>query len=378
MNLDKENIKKILFIISFALVFAVCIFNLNTVLYYINIVFKIIAPFLAGGAIAFVVNIPMKIIEEKLFNNKYTLKIKILNKLSRPLSLLLSLIFIFGLVSIVVGIVLPELYSTILVISRSISDFIPKLYDFAKNNINNEMIEKYIYQLQKINWLSMLTDFFNVFTSGAGSVISTTINVVGSIMSTAFNIFIAFVFCIYLLAQKENLANQTELVMKAYLNEKHYNYAIFVSALINKTFSSYITGQCLDAFILGVMFFVVLLIAGMPYPMLIGVLIGFTALIPMVGTFIGCVISVFLIFIISPAQSVIFLIIFIILQQIEENLIYPKVVGNSVGLPSIWVIVAVSVGGSLWGVLGMIICIPLFSVVYTLFKIHTRKKLELK
>lgn len=375
MNLDRENMKKIMFIIAFALIFAVCIFNLGTVFYYINIAYAVVTPFLAGGAMAFVVNIPMKIAEEKFFNNKYTSKVKILNRLSRPLSLVLSFIFILGIVSIVVGIVLPELYSTVLAISGSISEFLPKLYDFVKENVDNAMIEKYIYQLQKINWFNILTDFLNVFTSGAGSVISTTLNVVGSIMSTTFDFLIAFIFCIYLLIQKETLANQTKLVIKAYLKEKYYKKIVYVAALTNKTFSNYITGQCLDAFILGVMFFVVLLIAGMPYSLLIGILIGFTALIPMIGSFIGCVISVLLIFMISPAQSLIFLIIFIILQQIEENLIYPKVVGNSVGLPSIWVIVAVSVGGSLWGVIGMIICIPLFSVLYTLFKDHTKKRL---
>lgn len=375
MNLNNENIKKIMFIIAFALVFAVCIFNLGTVFFYINILFAVITPFLAGGAMAFVVNIPMKIAEEIFFENKYVSKIKVLYKLKRPLSLIFALLFIIGIIGIVVGIVLPELYSTILSISKNISDFLPKLYDFVKKNADNQIIEKYIYQLQQINWLSMLTDFLNVFTSGAGSVISSTLNVIGSIMSTTFDFLIAFIFCIYVLAQKETLSNHLKIVLKAYLKDNHYKNIVYVAQLTNKTFSSYITGQCLDAFILGVMFFIVLLIAGMPYPMLIGVLIGFTALIPMVGAFIGCIISVLLIFMISPAQSIIFLIIFIILQQVEENLIYPKVVGSSVGLPSIWVIVAVSVGGSLWGVIGMIICIPLFSVMYTLFKDHTKRLL---
>lgn len=378
MNLNRDNMKKIMFLIAFTLVMAVCIFNMGTVLYYLNFLFVVAAPFIIGGAIAFIVNIPMKFIEQRLFYNKYIFKSKTAQKFARPVSILLAILFIIGIIAIALGIVLPDLGTTIVSVSNSITVFIPKLYTFVRKYIENEMVEEYIYKLQDLDWLSMLKETLNVFTTGAGSVISTTIGMISSVMSATFNIFIAFVFAIYILSQKETLSNQTKLTLKAFLKDKYYNKIIYVAELTNKTFTNFVSGQCLDAFILGVMFFIVLTIAGMPYQLLISVLVGITALIPVLGCYIGCIISAFLIFMISPIQCVIFLVIFVILQQIEGNLIYPKVVGGSVGLPSIWVLVAVTIGGSLWGVLGMIVFIPLFSVIYTLFKSYVQKKLGTK
>lgn len=378
MNLNRNNIKKILFIITFTLVLAMCLFNISTTVGYIKLTLSVAAPFLIGGAIAFVVNIPMNIFENKIFKNKYLINKKIANKLSRPISLVLALIFILGIVMIVIGVVVPDLYKTISSVSNNIKSFLPKLYDFVRNNINNDTIQNYIYELQKMDWLGMLNDYMKIFTTGAGSVISTTMNMISSVMNTTVNIAIAIVFCIYILLQKEVLGDNFRKILKAFLNKEHYDNVIRIIALTQKTFTNYVTGQCLDAFILGVMFFIVLLVTGMPYALLIGVLIGFTALIPLVGAFIGCVISMFLLFMVSPAKSLIFLVIFIILQQLEENLIYPKVVGSSVGLPSIWVLVAVTIGASLWGVIGMIVFIPLFSVIYSLFREYIYKRIAQK
>ncbi len=369
MNLDRNNIKKILFIITFTLVLALCLFNIPTVLYYLNILIAVATPFIIGCAMAFIVNIPMNIIERNI------LKVKYIKKISRPLSLIFSIAFIIGIIAVVIGIVLPDLYSTILSVSGNITKFIPKLYRFAIKYIDNDEIKNYLLNLQQVNWFDVLSDYMKVFTSGAQNVITTTMSMISSVMNTTINILIAAVFCIYILLQKEELGYNLKKVLKAFMNEKTYNKTISLGEKTNNTFTNYVTGQCLDAFILGIMFFIVLVITGMPYSLLISVLVGFTALIPLVGAFIGCVISMFLLFMVSPAKSIIFLVIFLILQQVDENFVYPKVVGNSVGLPSIWVLVAVTIGGSLWGVLGMIVFIPLFSVIYTEFRDYVNKRL---
>ena len=229
-----------------------------------------------------------------------------------------------------------------------------------------------------MDWLNMLNDVMGVFTVGAGNVINTTLDIVSVFMSATYNILIAFVFCIYILLQKEYLFRIIRKILKAFASKKVYTELIRIAKLTNNTFSSYVSGQCLDAFILGVIFFVVLMIAGMPYPLLISVLVGFTALIPIIGAFIGCIISMFLIFMVNPTLSIIFLIIFLIIQQIDSNLIYPRVVGGSVGLSPIWVLVAVIIGGNLFGILGMILFIPLLSVIYRLFSEYVEFRISKK
>lgn len=360
MNLDKNNMKKIMLLITFTLVLAMALFNIKIVLGYASMFLSVLTPFIIGGAMAFVVNLPMKAIEKYIFRNKF-------NKIARPISLVLSFVFILLIIAIVLGVVVPDLYTTISSVSGNIKNFLPKVYDFTRKYVDNTTIREYVFKLQDADWLGMLNGALNIFTTGAGNVISTTVSMVSSVIDITVNIVIALVFCIYILLQKESLIINSKRVLKVFIKEKVYNYIIKVLKLTNTTFSNYVTGQCLDAFILGVMFFVVLLVIGIPYPLLIAVLVGFTALIPLIGAFIGCIISVFLIVMISPADAIIFLIIFIILQQVDENLVYPKVVGDSISLPSIWVLVAVIIGGSLWGVLGMILFIPLFSVAYNLF-----------
>ena len=198
------------------------------------------------------------------------------------------------------------------------------------------------------------------------------------LVSMAMNFAIGFVFSCYVLLQKEKLGRQVLKAAYAILPVKTVEYLGHVCTLASKVFSSFITGQCIEAVILGSMFFVSMTIGRFPYAMLIGVLISFTALIPVFGGIIGCWVGFFLILMVSPLKALAFLILFLILQQIEGNLIYPHVVGNSVGLPAIWVLVAVTLGGNLMGIVGMLIFIPLVSVIYTLFKEWVSERLEQK
>ena len=219
----------------------------------------------------------------------------------------------------------------------------------------------------------LLDSVIAFFRNGAGNVLNSTVYAIGSIVNGVTTFVIAFVFACYILLQKEKLGVQVKKVMHAFLKEKWEKRCLKVCTLTSKTFSNFLTGQCLEALILGSMFFVAMSLFKMPYALLVGVLVAFTALIPIFGAFIGCVVGAFLILMVDPLQALFFVIMFLVLQQIEGNLIYPKVVGNSVGLPSIWVLAAVTIGGSLMGVVGMLIFIPLVSVVYTLFLVRVYK-----
>ena len=202
--------------------------------------------------------------------------------------------------------------------------------------------------------------------------------VASTIIGGVVNLFVALVFSFYILAQKEKLGDQLKRVMHAYFSQGLYERALEVASLANRNFSNFITGQCMEAVILGCMFFLCMTVLRMPYALLVGCLIAITALIPIVGAFIGCGVGAFLLLMVSPMQALVFVVMFLILQQVEGNLIYPHVVGSSVGLPSIWVLAAVSVGGSLLGVAGMLLFIPLTSVLYALFREFVYQRLREK
>ena len=208
--------------------------------------------------------------------------------------------------------------------------------------------------------------------------LNSTVSVASGIISGIVNMVISFIFALYILAQKERLGDQGRRIISAYLPEAAGRKILEICSLLYRNFSSFITGQCVEAVILGAMFFVVMTVIRMPYALLVGCLIAVTALIPIVGAFIGCAVGAFLLLMISPMQALAFVVLFLVLQQVEGNLIYPHVVGSSVGLPSIWVLAAVSTGGSLMGVAGMLLFIPLTSVVYTLFRQLVYQRLKEK
>ena len=250
----------------------------------------------------------------------------------------------------------------------NITDFIPQIKIWIRDFFHdNREIMKLVDQVQfkpdqAIRWgISLLGN-------GAGNMMNTTVSAVGSVVSGLATFFIAFSFACYVLFQKEKLHVQIRKVLFAFLPKQKADAFLKVCSLTYRTFANFLTGQCLEAVILGCMFVVTLSILRMPYALLIGVLIAFTALIPIFGAFIGCAVGSFLIFMVSPKQAIIFIIVFLVLQQIEGNLIYPHVVGESVGLPSIWVLAAVTIGGNLMGIVGMLVFIPLLSVVYTIFR----------
>ena len=367
MDLSKVSIKKIRELIVFTALLVVALWKFDVVLGALKTIWDIIFPFVLGGAIAFLTNVPMSFLEKKIFE-KVKKKNKIVRKLKRPISLILTIVLVVGVIALVMFGVIPQLTRTMGTLVTSINDFIPQMQSWIGEFFhNNHEIMNLVDQIefdpdQAIKWgISLLGN-------GAGNMMNTTMSAVGSIVSGVATFFIAFSFACYILFQKEKLHVQIRKVFFAFLPRQKADAFLKVCSLTYRTFANFLAGQCLEAVILGSMFVVTLSILRMPYALLIGVLIAFTALIPIFGAFIGCAVGSFLIFMVSPQQAILFVIVFLVLQQIEGNLIYPHVVGESVGLPSIWVLAAVTIGGNLMGIVGMLVFIPLLSVLYTIFR----------
>lgn len=371
MDLSKENMKKIMMLIVFTVLVLVGLLNFGAVLGAIVFLFRIIYPFALGGAIAFIINIPMKFVEEKIFRCRQLQQGrlgKVAKKMSRPLSLVIALILIVTVIAIVFGVVMPQLGTTIYRLSVDIRSFVPELQRWAMKTFNDyPQIIDWLNTLE-IDWEGLMQNAVTFLRNGATDLLGSTVSIASAVVSAATNFVIAFVFSMYIVLQKERLSVQVRKIMYAFLPKKGADWIDQVASLAYTTFSHFFTGQCLEAVILGSMFFIAMTIFKFPYALLVGILVAFTALIPIFGAFIGCVVGAFLILMENPMQAVLFVVMFLILQQIEGNLIYPHVVGSSVGLPSIWVLVAVTVGGSLMGIVGMLIFIPLMSVCYTLFR----------
>lgn len=368
MELNRDTIRKIRGLIVFTALVIVCLWKHEMVFDILGFVFGILFPFILGGAIAFVLNVPMSFIERHLFPEERREKSKGMKKLARPVSMLIVLFAVIAVVGLVMFVVLPQLASTFAGLGKSIQAFIPQVQEWADQLFhNNDEIMNWVNSLE-FDWNKIMNAVIDFFRNGAGSVLNSTLTAARSIVSGLARFFISFVFAVYILLQKEKLSVQAKKVLFAFARKGRAEATLEVLALTYNTFSSFLTGQCVEAVILGSMFVVTMTILKLPYALLVGILIAFTALIPIFGAFIGCVVGAFLIFMVDPVKALIFIVMFLVLQQIEGNLIYPHVVGSSVGLPSIWVLAAVTIGGNLLGIVGMLIFIPLVSVVYALFR----------
>lgn len=368
--MDLKSLKKWLLCITYGLLFFFFLYRFGEVLGFVNTAIRILFPFLIGCFLAFILNIPMKAIESKLPS-----KIK---KGKRSISIILTLLLFLGVLYITASMVIPALVETFQSIGASIPGFAERIIDLLKeNNIDTSFLEDtWVTNASKLQNLD--SELMNFIRSLSAGLISSTIGVVNSIVQFLATSIIALVFAIYILFSKESLLRQLKMVLFAHFPESFAKQTVTIGRLTYHTFSSFFSGQFVEACILGGMFVISMTIFKMPYALLIGIVIALTALIPVFGAFIGCIIGILLIVMENPMQAIFFLILFLVLQQIEGNLIYPKVVGNSVGLPAIWVLVAVTTGASLFGIAGMLFFIPVFSVLYNLLREDTWKQLRKK
>lgn len=331
----------------------------------------ILSPFLLGAALAFVLNVPMRFLEKRVLG--WMDRVGWLTKLKRPVALLLTLALTLLVVYLVMSLVVPEIVATIETLIRAVPAFAQKLnewlaqYEVEIGSFLNEQIKLPTGEEMQAQMGRML-DIALKGVAFSGSVI-------GSAYQSILSMFFVVMFIIYFLLGKERLASQFKRLLQAYMKPEHYEGLMKVASLSQKTFSSFITGQCLEALILGVMFFIVLTLFRMPYVLLISVFIAVTALIPVVGAWMGCLVGAFLILVNDPMQALVFVAVFLVVQQLEGNIVYPRVMGNAIGLPSIWVLFAVVLGEGLMGILGMLLFIPLTSVAYTLLRENVNHRL---
>lgn len=373
MELNKQTKRHLISIITFTILLYCCVEHLNVVLNVLQFLIKMIFPFLLGGTIAFILNVPMRQIERHLFTKNPKLQ-----NFRRPVAYLLTLICIIGLIALALLVIIPELGETFKLIIAQIPPAISVLQSLISDlSDKNPAIGNALSSFH-LDFASLSSEATSTIQSVASSILNSGIGIFSGLISGITNFVIAFTFSIYILFQKETLSRQLKQALYALTKEKTATRIIEIGQLSNKVFSSFFSGQCLEAVILGFLFFVVMSILNFPYAMLIGIIIAFTALIPLVGAFIGCGVGMLLIVMVNPMQAVWFLVLFLILQQIEGNLIYPHVVGGSVGLPSIWVLVAVTIGANLMGIVGILFFIPFCSVCYALFRTFVKERLKQK
>ncbi len=373
INLEK-NKKTIIELIIFTVVIIFAFVNIEALWSFITYIIKIFMPFIIGVMIAFVLNVLLNVVENKLFKKLNEKNGKVWKKIKRPTSLITTFIIIIALIAFILGLLIPQLKNTATIFTENFDSYKKesiKILD--KIGIDDKDIKVLNKNIEKIK--GEVTSYVG---DNKQEIVQTTFGVASSVVGTITSLVLGIVFAIYILLKKEDLARQSRKVLKAYLPEKKEKRIREIANLSNKTFGNFISGQCLEALIIGVLCFIGMFILQIPYASTISVLVGFTALIPVFGAFIGTVIGAFLILMVDPTKAIIFIIFILILQQLEGNLIYPKVVGKSVGLPGIWVMVAVTVGASIAGVLGMLLSVPICSVLYSILKTDVNNRIDQK
>ncbi|MFQ9310458.1 MAG: AI-2E family transporter [Paraclostridium sordellii] len=367
------KMKNQILISTYIVVLAFLLLNINSVLKILGQSLSVFKPFIIGIAIAFLINIPMKCFEKRLITPLLK-KSRLKNSkiFARILSLLLTLIILFVLISSFVNFVIPQLVKSTSSLVSGVPQYIDTLQSYATNYFSHIKLSDSMHT----NILSGMEKLSNFVVKFANYFISNILGITFSITSAITNFLIGFIIAIYILLSKEKLLIQCKKVTYAFLSEKNANRAIDVSHLVCHKFSRFIAGQCTDGVILGTLCFIGMSIFKMPYALLVSTLIAIADLIPIFGTFIGTAIAAFIIFMVKPITALYFIIMIVVIQQIEGNLVYPFVVGNSIGLSSFWILVPIFVGSSTFGVLGIIIGVPLFSVIYTLASGYINNRLE--
>lgn len=374
MNFSKENVKKIIFIVSFGIILYCILQNLSMFKLIFDKFIDILFPFIVGGIIAFIVNIPMKWFESKIFCSKKKKKkeVQSVNKVKRIVSMVLSYVIIVLILIMIIELIIPQLFSAIALFVQDIPQISYEIKEYAIDL--TDQYPNISEQIQNINvkWDELTKEIISMGTN----LVSSSIGMITALIGGIFNTIVALIFSVYILLSKESLKEQLKKLIMAYCQKERANKIFEISALSEKAFSNFITGQFTEAIILEILCLIGTLILQIPYATTISVLIGVTALIPIIGAFVGGIVGGLLVLSVSPTKALIFIIFLIILQQIETNIIYPRVVGSSVGLPGIWVLLAVAIGGSLWGIFGLLIGLPLVSVFYTILKNDVNKRLK--
>lgn len=372
MKIDKSVLKKLFVLAAGCILFAWLVLDTARATAMFSAVWGLISPFVVGAGIAFVFNVPMRAIERQLADIRKT-------GLRRGLSILLTILCLVLIIMFVFEMLIPQIRLTVESLSQTIPVFVEglaaKLMVMMQDHPEMRDWIQEALKLESLDWNGIFKEALGFLGNQVSTVMGSAVSVIGSVTGAIINGVVSIAFAIYCLARKEILARQGRRLLYSLISEQHADQVVRVLRLTNSTFSNFISGQCLEACILGCLFAVAMAIFKMPYISLVSVVIAVTALIPVVGAFVGCILGAFFILVNNPIQALTFVIMFLIIQQLENNLIYPRVVGTSIGLPGMWVLVAVTVGGDLMGVGGMLLMIPVTSVIYALLREFTEKRL---
>jgi len=366
MKLSWQDCFKI--IISILLIY-LGIYYWENIAEFFSLIVNATKPIILGLVIAYILNILMCFYKKYYFKNSNSSFVK---KSKRPVCMLLAILTLIGIVALLALIVIPELMLCLELLISGIPPIIENIveHEFIRETLPADILSN----LSNINWEEMISKFIGYFTSGLGSAVDTVISTVSTVSSFIVTFFISVIFSIYFLLSKEDLQNQSLILMDLYLPKEFNTKTLHVLKVLNDCFHRYTVGQCLEAVILGGLCIGGMLICQFPYAMMVGTLIGFTALIPVAGAYIGAAVGAIMILTISPVKALLFLLFIFVLQQLEGNLIYPKVVGKSLGLPAVWVLAAVTIGGGIMGIMGMLVGVPLTAAIYRLIVEDVKRK----
>lgn len=380
-ELNSKNVKKIILIITYTVLLCFALLNLDVVFKVLGYILNLLKPFIYGFCLAFILNIPLSKFESIFKNRKKKQKGKVVknnpekkNMKLRIAGIAFSILIFIGIICLTLFLVIPEIINTVSIFKENIPGAFTNAQEWLKTMMSNypEITEK--ITSYKPDWAAIEANLSSIIKNAATGIIGISIDFVVGLFSGIINFVMAFVFAIYMLVQKEGLIHQFKRVLRAYIPANKIDKVFHIGSMTNETFKKFFGGQFIEAILLGVLCFIGMKIFGMPYALTISVLVGVTALIPVFGAFFGTAIGAILILAVNPTQAIWFVVYIIVLQQIDGNLIYPKIVGNSVGLPGIWVMLAVLIGGNSLGVIGMLVGVPIASVIYKLIKEYVEKQ----
>lgn len=372
MHLDRKQLRNIFLLAAGAIAFAWVLLDTERVGLMFHTIWSLISPFALGAVIAFVFNVPMRAIERQLTGVKKP-------GIRRCLAILLTLAAMVVVILFVVELLIPQIQITISRLSVTVPAFAERIAGSLRRLMEDhpELMAWVLetFKLESLDWSAIVMNVLSFASTQASNMMGSAVTVIGSVTSGIVDTAMGIAFSFYCLGRKEILARQGRRLLYSLLPERLCDEVVRVLRLTNATFSNFISGQCLEACILGCLFAIAMSLFRMPYVPLVSVVIAVTALIPVVGAFVGCIVGAFFILVENPLLAVTFVIMFLVIQQLENNLIYPRVVGTSIGLPGMWVLVAVTIGGDMMGVIGMLLMIPLTSVIYTLLREFTNARL---
>ncbi|MBI6026095.1 AI-2E family transporter [Clostridium perfringens] len=374
MFFNDKKLKGALIVVTYAIILHFVFMKYSTVFGGLGYITGLVKPLILGIAIAFVLNIPMKFFERKLFRNLENSKKSWVRSAKRPLSIAVTIIVLIGTISAIILFVVPQLTSSVVKLTESIPTYLKSFEVNMNNYADSTVLLSKVWDQVMNTWQEILKTVTHLFGGIASYIVGLTVDVTTAIIDFC----LAFVLAIYMLSSKEKLICQIKKVMYAYLRGDIADKILEIGQTTNRVFSGFIIGQCTEALIIGTLCFLGMLVLRMPYAFLISVLVGTTSLIPILGAFIGTIPSFFLIFIINPIKAFWFIVFIFCLQRVEGDLIYPRVVGGSVGLSSLWVMLAIMIGGSAFGFIGMLVGVPTAAVIYCVFGSVTNKRLSKK